>query len=177
MQSEKSKPYFVGQTQKRAFFEKLVNDYGSLLYAQIRSMVLSHDDADDVLQNTFIKAWNNLESFNGEAAVSTWLYRIAANEALQHLRRTKWRRLLHLKAGKTPAVENTSLSPEKTSEKLLQAMKLLTAHQRAIFGMRYFNETPYSEIAQTLKISENTAKATYHQSVKKIEKFLTQIAE
>lgn len=177
MQSENSKPFPVGQAQKKAFFEKLVSDYSSLLYAQIRSMVLSHDDADDVLQNTFIKAWNKLDSFNGEAAVSTWLYRIATNEALQHLRRTKWRRLLHLKAETAPASEYAALSPERTSEKLMQAMKLLTAHQRAIFGMRYFNETPYFEIAETLDISENTAKATYHQSVKKIEKFLTQIAE
>ncbi len=177
MESEKSEQYPVGRAQKKAFFEKLVSDYSRLLYVQVRSIVLNHDDADDVLQNTFVKAWNKLDSFNGEAAVSTWLYRIATNEALQHLRRAKWRRLLYLKVEKAPESVSMAVSPDMASEKLMQAMKLLTAHQRAIFGMRYFNETPYFEIAEALQISVGTAKATYHQSVKKMEKYLNQIAE
>lgn len=158
--------------KQRKFFESLVKDYSPMLYAQIRGIVLNHDDADDVLQETFIKVWKALPRFRGDAAVTTWLYRIASNEALQHIRRQKWRKLLLLNAVNADVSVKASPSAEFISSHLEKAMKELTAHQRNIFALRYFNETPYSEIADALHLAEGTVKATYHQSVKKIEAYL-----
>ena len=157
---------------QRKFFESLVKDYSPMLYAQIRGIVLNHDDADDVLQETFIKVWKALPTFRGEAAVSTWLYRIANNEALQHLRKQKWRKMLLMNVAHADVSVKASPSAEFISCHLEKALKQLTAHQRNIFALRYFNETPYSEIAELLHLAEGTVKATYHQSMKKIEAYL-----
>ncbi len=170
MQIKKSRPD-EAETQRK-FFESLVKDYSPMLYAQIRGIVLNHDDADDVLQETFIKIWKALPSFRSDAAVTTWLYRIASNEALQHIRRQKWRKALFINSFKEEVASKGEPTAEIISNHLEKAMKQLTAHQRNIFALRYFNETPYREIADALDLAEGTVKATYHQSVKKIEAYL-----
>jgi RNA polymerase sigma-70 factor (ECF subfamily) len=165
------------ETRLKAFFEQMVNDHSQLLYAHIRTIVLHYDDTNDVLQNTLINAWKGLRFFKGEAEISTWLYRIATNESLQYLRRKKMRNLIYFKF-RTPEISTTiDFASDKAHEKLTEALMLLTIKQRTVFGLRYFNELPYSEIAKVLQVAEGTVKAVYHQSVKKIEKYLIENAE
>jgi len=157
---------------KKRYFEAIIESHSKALYTQIRSIVLSHDDADDVLQNTLMKAWQKLDQFKENASIQTWLYRIAINEALMHLRKHK------LKT-KTPLDENrhstaydyskTETDPEKVLEK---ALELLTEKQRLVFGLRYYNEMTYKEISEVTDLAEGTIKATYHQVVKKIEQYI-----
>lgn len=163
-------------TDQQQFFEKMVKDHGSQLYAHIRTIVLTHDDADDVLQETFIKAWKALPAYRGDAAISTWLYRIATNEALQQLRRKKWKKVFGLAALNEQSAPAEQLNTGSEEDQLQEALKRLTVHQRKIFGMRYFNETPFAEIALVLGLAEGTVKATFHQSVKKLEEYLRQTA-
>lgn len=158
--------------QKQLFFEQAIDSYSRPLYAHIRSIVLSHDDADDVLQNTFLKAWTKLDSYQAEASMSTWLFRIATNEALQHYRKNKLRRWFSLGSmSETKATNDTS---QETSEILENALETLSKQQRMIFGMKYFNAMKYSEIAAITDLAEGTLKATYHQAVKKIKNFVLQ---
>lgn len=159
-------------SEKRAFFEAMVKAHGPRLYANIRAVVINHDDADDVLQNTFLKAWTSIDGFRNEAAVYTWLHRIAINEALQFLRKKKWQRMLWLSAKSSERVDFQGLNSEQVLLKLVHALEQLPPQQRAIFGMRYFDETPFAEIAGILSISQGAARASYHQAAKKVESFL-----
>jgi RNA polymerase sigma factor (sigma-70 family) len=159
-----------------AGFKALVQQHAPVLYAHIRSIVLNHDDTDDVLQNTFIKAWQNLASFRSESGIGTWLFRIATNEALQHIRRNRFRRFFtttdqinqddFVQQGVMPDGENIKMKLEK-------AMHTLSVQQRMVFGMKYFNELKYTEIAEATGLAEGTLKAVYHNAVKKIEKYIT----
>jgi RNA polymerase sigma-70 factor (ECF subfamily) len=163
------KVHSIDKTQ----FEKMIKDYSPMLYAQIRSIVLNHDDTDDALQETFLKAWKSLSNFRGESEVKTWLSRIAINEALMHLRKNQFRKFIRL--DKIPAVfhQKAGFDQGGTEEKKLEnAMKILSNQQRTIFGMRYYTETPFKEIADIMDIAEGTVKATYHQAFKKIENHL-----
>lgn len=156
-------------------FRKIVNDHSRMLYAHIRSIVLDHDDADDVLQNTLMKAWQKLEGFRNEAGLSTWLYRIATNEALQHLRQQKLKKVFlgSQKINSEPVAEASNRSDgDFIKMKLEKAMHTLSVQQRMVFGMKYFNDMKYSEISEALRLSEGTLKAVYHNAVKKIEKFI-----
>lgn len=158
---------------RKLFFEKMVSEHSSKLYAHIRTIVLDHDDADDVLQETLIKAWKSLDSFRGDAAMGTWLYRIATNEALQQLRRERWKRLFRRgRFDESEAPKDMLNNSLQAGLVLDEALKLLSLQQRKVFGMRYFNEATYAEIALVLEIAEGTVKATYHQSMKKIEVYL-----
>lgn len=159
---------------REAFFELMVKAYGPKLYNLIRSIVLNHDDADDLLQETLIKAWNGLARFRNEASHATWLYRIALNEALKHQRRFALKkRLLFIKD------ENRSAAPAEANAEtvLTAALEKLSPRQRSIFAMHYFDELTFGEIASMLKISEATAKATYHQSANKIKQFIQLYAD
>jgi RNA polymerase sigma-70 factor, ECF subfamily len=163
--------------EQRHNFRLLVNQYSKMLYAHIRSIVLNHQDTDDVLQNTFIKAWQNIEKFKGEAEISTWLFRIATNEALQHLRKQKTRNrfLFFRKDEHMPEITiNEQIMPDGDyiKRKLEEAMKTLSEQQRMVFSMKYLNEMKYTQIAEILQRSEGTLKAVYHQAVKKIEKYI-----
>lgn len=161
------------ETDLKTFFDQMVSDYSPMLYAHIRTIVLNHDDADDVLQETLIKAWFGLPRFRSGAAVSTWLYRIATNEALGFLRRQRWKQWIRpVESLKNDPVADIPAT-EDAAALLQQALKLLSVQQRKIFGLRYFNETPFREIAEILGLAEGTVKATYHQSVKKIESYLS----
>lgn len=149
-------------------FEALVDEHSPVLYAQIRSMVLNHEDANDVLQNTWLKAWHAWSGFRGEATSKTWLYRIAYNEALQHLRRQKLKQVFLFKDRQQEA--SVSMATADDAAKLLEmALEALSPQQRAVFGMRYYNDLPVRAVAESLKLAEGTVKAVYHQAVKKIE--------
>lgn len=160
-------------------FRLLVNRHSKMLYAHIRSIVLNHHDTDDVLQNTFLKAWQNIGNFRGEAETSTWLFKIATNEALQHLRKKKYRQLFMLRSNEDilphPATaQHYALDGDSIKRKLENAMKLLSPQQRIVFSMKYLNEMKYTQMARILDRSEGTLKAVYHQAVKKIEKYITE---
>jgi RNA polymerase sigma-70 factor, ECF subfamily len=156
----------VQQSVKQQF-EALVDEHSPVLYAQIRSMVLNHEDANDVLQNTWLKAWHAWSGFRGEATSKTWLYRIAYNEALQHLRKQRLRRLFLLKENNRDL--SVGLVTDDAAKLLEKALELLSPQQRAVFGMRYYNDLPVRAVAESLKLAEGTVKAVYHQAVKKIE--------
>ncbi len=156
-------------TQRKGF-ELLVRSYSEQLYWTIRRFVLIHDDANDVLQNTLLKAWNGLDSFHGDAKISTWLSRIAINESLDFLRRRKQQ---------TVSMEDVSIGlladdyfDGSEAEALLQeAIATLPDVQRTVFLLRYFEEKKYSEISQMLDTSEGALKASYHIAVKKISDY------
>ena len=148
----------------------MIKDYSPMLYAQIRSIVLNHDDTDDVLQETFLKAWKKINSFRGDSEVRTWLSRIAINEALQHLRKKNIRKFIRLDGIKEAFHQKVLVENNGSEERKLEnALNVLSNQQRIIFGMRYYSETPFREIADILDIAEGTVKATYHQAYKKIE--------
>jgi RNA polymerase sigma-70 factor (ECF subfamily) len=158
-------------------FEKIIKDYSPMLYAQIRCIVLNHEDTNDVLQNTFLKAWKALPNFKGNSGFTTWLYRIAINESLQHIRKEKFRKFFRLDSIKNASqLTHDSGSGGGEELKLEEALKMLSSQQRMIFGMRYLNETTYKEIAEVLHLAEGTVKSTYHQAYKKIEKYLIEQA-
>ena len=158
---------------KRSEFESIVREYSEQLYWQIRRIVLTHDDANDVLQNTFLKAWTGFDNFHGESKVSTWLSRIAINESVDFLRRNK-----HISSATSDdlSVANTLLADEyfdgsETEAMLQQAIAQLPEVQRMVFQLRYFDEMKYSDISKLLDTSEGALKASYHIAVKKITDF------
>ncbi len=160
-------------------FRLLVNRHSKILYAHIRSIVLNHQDTDDVLQNTFIKAWQKIGSYRGEADIATWLFKIATNEALQHLRKQKTKKRFLVFNTKedlpeTAKADAPAADGETIKRKLDAAMKTLSQQQRIVFSMKYLNEMKYTQIARVLDRSEGTLKAVYHQAVKKIEKHITE---
>lgn len=149
----------------------MVNTYSEALYFKIRRMVLSHEDANDVLQNIFIKVWTNLASFRGQSSLSTWLYRIAINEALDFIRKQKQTEICHY--DDVVSVANRLLADEffdgDEAQALLQeAIATLPEVQRMVFNLRYYDEMKYSEMSRMLNTSEGALKASYHLAIKKI---------
>lgn len=163
------------KTQKQGF-EMIVAEYSGQLYWQIRRMVLSHDDANDVLQNTFVKAWTNIDYFRAEAKLSTWLYRIALNECLTFLNR---QRSLHTVAIDDPDADviqrleaDSYFSGDRAQMLLQKALLELPEKQRMVFNLKYYQEMKYEEMSEIFGTSVGALKASYHHAVKKIEKFL-----
>ncbi len=163
------------ETQNKAF-EVVVRKYSEQLYWQIRRMVLSHDDTNDLLQNTFIKAWTNLNSFRGEARLSTWLYRIAINESLTFLAREHNTQTVDLESPEgniADKLEGDTWFNGDDAQKLLQeAISTLPSKQRMVFNLKYFNEMKYEEMSKLLDTSVGALKASYHLAVTKISTFL-----
>ena len=160
--------------RQRAAFTQLVDHYKEPLYWQIRRMVLAHDDADDVLQNTFIKAWTGLDGFRGDAQLSTWLFRIAYNETLNFLQRR--RQALSLDDEGVASVAATlqgdpNFDGDETERQLQEAIALLPDRQRQVFNMKYFDEMKYDDMSRILGTSVGALKASYHHAVKKISDF------
>ncbi|HXB40202.1 MAG TPA: sigma-70 family RNA polymerase sigma factor [Bacteroidia bacterium] len=157
-------------------FEAIVKKHQKRLYWHVRKIVIDHDDADDVLQNTFIKAWKALENFKEESQLYTWLYRIATNEALGFLRQKQRMNTTSIH----PIEYQLSKSLEgdvyfKGNEielKLQQAILTLPEKQRIVFNMRYFDEMPYEEMSGVLETSVGALKASFHHAAKKVEGFL-----
>jgi RNA polymerase sigma factor (sigma-70 family) len=157
-------------------FTGIVNRYQEKIYWQIRRMVVTHEDADDVLQNVFIKAWNALDNFREDAKLSTWLYRIAVNESLTHLEQQKKRTSISFD-DVAETMENKlhaekGFDESKAVWKLQLAIQQLPEKQRLVFNMRYFEEMAYEEMSQILDTSVGALKASYHHAVKKIEEFI-----
>ena len=162
------------KTQRRAF-ETLVRQYSEQLYWQIRRFVLSHDDANDVLQNVFIKVWQGLGSFHGDSKLLTWLSRIAINESLDFLRRQK--NVISISTDDEEiGVANTLMADDyfdgdETEAQLQEAIASLPEVQRTVFLLRYYDDMKYSDISKMLGTSEGALKASYHIAVKKISDF------
>ena len=161
-------------TRRRAF-ETVVRQYGEQLYWQIRRMVLGHDDANDVLQNTFLKAWNAISGFHGDSKLYTWLSRIAINESIDFIRRQH--NTVDIDADDDHSIGSTltadSYFDGDRAQLLLQkAIAALPDVQRAVFQMKYFDEMKYSEMSEILGTSEGALKASYHIAVKKIADYL-----
>ncbi len=164
------------QTQAKAF-EVLVNTYKERLYWHIRRIVLNHDDTDDVLQNTFIKVYKNIESFKGESKLYSWMYRIATNEALTFLSQKSKKLGVTNEALQETLVENLEsdvyFEGDDIQLKLQKALATLPEKQKLVFNMKYFQEMKYEEISEILETSVGGLKASYHLAVKKIESYLT----
>lgn len=162
-------------TQNRAF-EQVVRQYSEQLYWQIRRMVISHEDANDLLQNTFIKAWSNMDSFRGEARLSTWLYRIALNETLTFLAHERNIQTVDIdspEGSMADKLEGDEWFDGNDAQKLLQeAILTLPDKQRMVFNLKYFEEMKYDDMSKLLDTSVGALKASYHLAVTKISNFL-----
>mgnify|MGYP002733415759 FL=1 len=160
---------------RREGFAVLVKQYSEKLYWKVRRIVLSHEDANDVLQNVFIKVWSNLQNFQGKSSLSTWLYRIAINESLDFLRKQKLSD--RVSADEDVSVASRLMSDEyfdgdEVQARLQKAVVRLPEVQRMVFNLKYFEEMKYSEMSQILNTSEGALKASYHLAVKKITEYL-----
>ncbi|MDE7125922.1 MAG: sigma-70 family RNA polymerase sigma factor, partial [Muribaculaceae bacterium] len=160
----------------RKAFGEVIRDYSEPLYWQIRRMVQSHDDANDLLQNTFMKAWQNLESFRGDAKLSTWLYKIAVNESVTFLAKERKRLNISLDDQESALINTIEADEYMDGDRLAlllrQAVALLPEKQRLVFNMKYYDEMKYEQISEILGTSVGALKASYHLAVKKIEQFI-----
>lgn len=165
--------------QSRAAFDEIIYAYGEKIYWQIRRMVMNHDDASDLLQNTFIKAWNNLDHFRGDAKLSTWLYKIAVNESLNFIQRERARQGISIDDDSQDSFLVRQLEADdyfdgdELQQELQKAIAALPEKQRLVFNMRYFDEMKYEEISDILGTSIGALKASYHHAVKKISRHFT----
>ncbi len=161
---------------KESAFTAIIKKYQEKLYWHVRRMVIDHDDANDVLQNVFIKVWNGLENFREDSQLYTWLYRIATNECLTFLEQQKKRNAISLNdvesglANKITADKN--FDANRLEWKLQLAIQQLPEKQKIVFNLRYYDEMPYDEMSRVLETSEGALKASYHHAVKKIEEFI-----
>lgn len=154
-------------------FAAIVRDTTPKLYTQIRRIVQYHDDADDVLQNTYMKAWQALDSFRGDCQISTWLYRIAMNEALSLLQRQHTTDSLDTEddANMRSLESDPYFDGDETELMLQQAIATLPEKQRIVFNLKYFDEMKYEDMSTMLETSVGALKASYHLAVKKIEEY------
>lgn len=164
------------KTQKEAF-SVLVKTYSEQLYWQIRKIVIAHDDANDVLQNTFIKIWTNIDNFRGDSKLVTWLYKIAINESITFINKQRQQQNIPLDDEEnflSSKLESDSYFDGDEAQLLLQkAILTLPEKQRIVFNMKYFDEMKYEDMSEILDTSVGALKASYHHAVKKIEEFLS----
>lgn len=162
-------------------FNLLVRKYSERLYWQIRNMVQVHEDADDVLQNTWIKVWDALDTFRGDAQLYTWLYRIATNESISFLKKARLKAALSL-TGYEQSLGNRLraddyFSGDKLQLALQQAIAKLPPKQKAVFTLRYFQELSYEEIAEILETSVGSLKTSYHYAAAKVEEEIKKLTD
>lgn len=172
-----------GETTKRQAFSEVVNHYSRTLYWQVRHIVANHEDADDVVQNTFLKAWRSIDSFEGGARLSTWLYRIAYNESMTLL--SQRRETLSIDEGTDDEEDGGGCAMQLESDEyvdgdkaqmiLQEAMAQLPAKQKAVFTMKYFNDMKYEDISEVTGTTIGALKASYHLAVEKITKYVRRI--
>jgi len=162
--------------EKRQAFNLIFRKYREQVYHLIRRMVIDHDDTDDLVQNTFVNIWNNLDKFREESKLYTWIYRIATNEALGFLKKKRTRFFLPINdvegelAGKIAQL--SWFNTNKVELKLQQAILKLPPRQRLVFQLRYFDEMKYEDISSMLGTSTGALKASYHHAVNKVEKYM-----
>ena len=169
---------FKSEATRESAYTSIVKKYQEKLYWHIRRMVVGHEDANDVLQNMFIKVWKNLDNFREDSQLYTWLYRIATNESLTFLEQQKKRSAISISDDEENSAMSNKLVADKDFDgnklewKLQQAIQRLPDKQKAVFNLRYFDEMPYEEMSRVLETSEGALKASYHHAVKKIEDFI-----
>ncbi|MCB0460615.1 MAG: RNA polymerase sigma factor [Flavobacteriaceae bacterium] len=164
------------KTQEQAF-RKLMSEYKERLYWHIRKIVISHDDADDVLQNTFIKVYKNINTFKAESKLYSWMYRIATNEAITFINKRAKEKNIDVSELQYKLAENLEadvyFDGDEMQLQLQKAIATLPQKQQLVFNMRYFDEMKYDDMSEILETSVGSLKASYHHAVKKIESFLT----
>jgi RNA polymerase sigma-70 factor (ECF subfamily) len=157
-------------------FNQLVTKYQERLYWHIRKIVINHDDADDILQNTFIKIWKSIDGFRAESSLFTWLYRIATNESLTFINSNKRKHFVQMNETSELLMNNLISDPyfegDKIQLKLQEAILQLPEKQRLVFNMKYFDDIKYNEMSSILETSVGALKASYHHATKKIEEYL-----
>jgi len=167
---------FRDENSKNYAFNLIVKKHQERVYWHIRRMVISHDDADDITQNTFIKAWKGLDNFKEDAQLFTWLYRIATNECITFLNKKKRVLLIPIhdveKDLSSQLESDSYYNGDEIQLKLQKAILTLPEKQRLVFNMKYYDEMKYDEISRILNTSVGGLKASYHHAVKKIETFL-----
>jgi RNA polymerase sigma factor (sigma-70 family) len=167
---------FHNAATKEKAFTAIINKYQEKLYWHVRRLVVDHDDANDVLQNVFIKVWKGLENFREDSQLYTWLYRIATNEGLTFLEQQKKRSTVSLsdvESGLSNKVKaDSNFDANKLEWRLQMAIQELPEKQRVVFNLRYYDEMPYQEMSRILDTSEGALKASYHHAAKKIGEFI-----
>jgi RNA polymerase sigma factor (sigma-70 family) len=167
---------FHDPATKERGFTAIVKKYQEKLYWHIRRMVITHDDANDVLQNMFIKVWKGLENFREDSQLYTWLYRIATNECLTYLEQQKKRTSVSLsdvENGLSNRLKSdTNFDANRLEWKLQMGIQQLPEKQRVVFNLRYYDEMPYEEMSKVLDTSAGALKASYHHAAKKIEEYI-----
>lgn len=177
MQDEKA---FIAQLldpkTQNAAFRQLVSQYSRPLYSHIRNIVIDHDDTDDVLQNTFIKVFRNLEGFKGESKLFSWIYRIATNEAITFISSKAKKNSVSNEELQQKAINNLQADEyfegDALQLKLQQAVATLPEKQQLVFKMKYFEDLKYEDISEIVGTSVGALKASYHHAVKKIEDYI-----
>lgn len=168
---------FREESTRHFAFNLLVRKYQQRLYWHVRRIVIDHEDANDVIQNVFIKVWKSLLSFREDSQLYTWLYRIATNESLTFLNQKKRRFAIPFSDVEyelsNSLASDPNFSGEKIQLKLQQAVLKLPTQQRIVFNMKYYDGMKYEEISAILGVTVGALKASYHHAVKKIEKYLT----
>lgn len=180
IKSPKETPELIERLRQPSTCRQAMNEviaiYSEPLYWQIRRMVQNHEDADDILQNTFIRAWTSIENFRGEAKLSTWLYKIAVNESLTFLAKEKRRMTVSIDDAEdnlgAMIESDTWVDGDKAAILFRKAIATLPEKQRLVFNMRYFDEMKYEDISNVLGTSVGALKASYHLAVKKIEQYI-----
>lgn len=164
---------------REAAFKELLQQYQERLYWQIRNIVKNHEDADDVLQNTFIKIFRNIDKFKGKSQLYSWMYRIATNEAITFLNNRAKKQSITSEDLQQQILENLEndvyFEGDEIQLKLQKAIATLPEKQQQVFNMKYFQELKYKEISEILETSVGALKASYHHATKKIEEFLKQV--
>ena len=158
----------------QAAFGKVIEQYSQGLYWQIRRMVFNHDDANDILQNTFLKAWSNIDNFRGNAKLSTWLYKIAINESITFINKERARNEASIDDDSfllNNIESDQYFDGDEAQVKLQRAINSLPEKQRLVFNMRYYDEMKYEDMSEILGTSVGALKASYHHDLKKIEAF------
>jgi RNA polymerase sigma-70 factor (ECF subfamily) len=167
---------FRNPATKESAYTSIIRKYQEKLYWHVRRMVIEHEDANDVLQNVFIRVWNALENFREDSQLYTWLYRIATNESLTFLEQQKKRSSVPLgdvESGLENKIKaDKDFDASKLEWKLQLAIQQLPEKQRIVFSLRYYDEMPYEEMSKVLETSEGALKASYHHAVKKIEDYI-----
>ncbi|WP_262245477.1 RNA polymerase sigma factor [Parapedobacter soli] len=167
---------FADKSTRDEAFGQLLKKYQQKIYWHVRRLVIDHDDADDLVQEIFIKVWKNLENFREDAQLYTWLYRIATNECITFLNRKKQRQQVSLDDDSSAYLADTLtdtsyFNGDQAQLKLQQALLTLPEKQRIVFNMKYFDDLKYEEISAMLGTSVGALKASYHLAVKKIAHF------
>ncbi len=178
MSDEELLALFQNPETRRNAFNQLVRKYQQKVYWLVRKMVVDHDDANDITQDVFIKAWTALENFRGDSKFYTWLYRIASNESINFLNKKRKRFFVPIHDVENELSEKLEADPLISGDviqlKLQKALLKLPEKQRLVFNLKYYEELPYEEISEITGTSVGALKASYHWAVKKIEDFLNE---